>query len=104
MTEGSRNHQPAGTAAADGRSEGSAALVLAGVIACFFLSGFAALLASLAMLFYRLLDNTHIEPRLCREANSSTKRSSRAIAPTYMPTRDMRPSRNRKVCARVINF
>ncbi|MGI9257969.1 MAG: fused MFS/spermidine synthase, partial [Gammaproteobacteria bacterium] len=50
MTEGSRNDQPAGVATADSRSEEPAAAVFAGVIACFFLSGFAALLYQTAWL------------------------------------------------------
>jgi spermidine synthase len=50
MTEGSRNDQPPGVAIANSRSEGPATVVFAGVIACFFLSGFAALLYQTAWL------------------------------------------------------
>ncbi len=50
MTRGSRNGQPSGVAGADSPGEASATVVLAAVIACFFLSGFAALLYQTAWL------------------------------------------------------
>ncbi len=50
MTRGSQNGESAGVTSADSRSEAPATIVLAGVVACFFLSGFAALLYQTAWL------------------------------------------------------